>query len=88
MSSMEAVTQYVDRKSELEERIQLLESERASVIAVIASLKEKLAILELERNATSLANEVEALRTEKTVLEEKIATYAIESPAVGDGYQV
>ncbi len=85
---MEAVQQYVDRKVELEERVQGLESERSSLISDIASLKERLAILELEHNATSLAGEVEALRTEKSVLEEKIATYIIESPPAGDGYQV
>lgn len=85
---METVQQYVDRKAELEERIQALESERSSLISDMASLKERLAILELERNATSLASEVEALRTEKAVLEEKIATYIIESPTTGEGYQV
>jgi hypothetical protein len=58
------------------------------LISDIASLKERLAILELERNASSLSSEVEALRTEKAVLEEKIATYIIESPATGEGYQV
>lgn len=85
---METVTQYIDRKPELEERIQMLESERSSLINDIVSLKERLAILELERNAASLAGEIEALRTEKAVLEERIATYTIESRTAGEGYQV
>ncbi len=85
---METVQQYVDKKAELEERVQGLESERSSLISDIASLKERLAILELEHNATSLATEVDALRTEKSVLEERIATYLVESPPAGEGYQV
>jgi len=85
---METVQQFVDRKAELEQRLQGLESERSSLISDIASLKDRLAILELERNASSLAGEVEALRTEKSVLEEKIATYLVESPVNAEGYQV
>ena len=85
---MEAVSQYVDHKTELEGHIEALEAEQASLIADIAALKEKLATLELERHASSLASDIEALRTEKTVLEEKIASYSIESAASSEGYQV
>ncbi len=85
---MEAVAQYVDHKTELEGRIEALEAEQASLIADISALKEKLATLELERHVSSLASDVEALRTEKTVLEEKIASYAVESTAPNEGYQV
>jgi len=72
---MEVVTEYVDHRAELEERIRSLESEQTVLLAEISSLKEKLTTLELERHATSLSNEVEALKTEKAVLEEKVATY-------------
>jgi predicted nucleic acid-binding Zn-ribbon protein len=85
---LEAVTEYADRKSELETRIEALEAEQASLIADISALKEKLTMLELERHASSLASDVEALRTEKTVLEEKIASYSVESEASNEGYQV
>ncbi|MDA4116860.1 MAG: hypothetical protein OK455_00755 [Thaumarchaeota archaeon] len=84
---MEVITEYVDHRAELEERIRSLESEQTTLTTEIASLKEKLTTLELERHATSLSNEVEALRTEKAVLEEKISTYS--SPiAQMESYQV
>jgi predicted nucleic acid-binding Zn-ribbon protein len=73
---MEVITEYVDHKAELEERIRSLESEQSTLLTEISSLKEKLTTLELERHATSLSNEVEALRTERAVLEEKIATFS------------
>jgi len=85
---MEVITQYADHKTELEERIHALEAEQASLITGISALKERLTELELERHASSLANEVEALRTEKAVLEEKISSYAVESVASSEGYQV
>jgi len=85
---MEAVSQYLDHKAELEGRVEALESEQASLIAEISALKEKLTTLELERHARSLANDVEALRTEKTVLEEKIASYSTESAVAIEGYQI
>ena len=84
---MEVITEYVDHRSELEGRIRSLESEQTTLLTEIASLKDKLATLELERHAASLSNEVEALRTEKAVLEEKISTFA--SPiAPTESYQV
>ena len=84
---MATVTELVDQKAQLEERIRSLEEERATLIENIAALKERLANLELERHACSLASEVEALRTEKVVLEEKIATYE-PSTTASEGYQV
>lgn len=84
---MEVITEYVDHRAELEERIHSLESEQTVLLTEIASLKEKLTTLELERHASSLSNEVEALRTEKAVLEEKISTYA-SSVARSESYQV
>ena len=87
MIFMEVITEYVDHRTELEERIRSLESEQSALLTEISSLKEKLTTLELERHATSLSNEVEALRTEKAVLEEKISTYS--SPiAPNESYQV
>jgi chromosome segregation ATPase len=87
MVFMEVITEYVDHRTELEERIRSLESEQSTLLTEISSLKEKLTTLELERHATSLSNEVEALRTEKAVLEEKISTYS--SPLAHDeSYQV
>jgi hypothetical protein len=85
---MEVVTQYVDRKTELDEKIRGLEAEQSRLIGDISALKEKLTTLEMERHASSLATDVEALRTEKVVLEEKIASYSVESAASREGYQV
>jgi hypothetical protein len=62
---METVTQHMNEKTELEERIRMLELEKSSLLSDLSSLKEKLATLELERYAASLDSEVEALRTEK-----------------------
>ena len=72
---MQAVEQYSDRKTELEGKIRSLESEKTFLVSDIAALKEKVTELELEKQATSLQGEVDALRTEKAVLEEKAATY-------------
>jgi chromosome segregation ATPase len=84
---MSTVTELIDRKTELEGRITGLEEERASLINDIVTLKERLTNLELERHASTLAGEVEALRTEKAVLEEKVVAYA--SPSTpSEGYQV
>jgi len=87
-SLMAVVTQYADHRTELEERIRALEAEQTSLIGDISTLKEKLTELELERHASSLSNQVEALRTEKAVLEEKISSYSVESAASSEGYQV
>ena len=72
---MEAVTEYADQRTELEEKIRSLESEKATLLADVASLKEKIATFELEKSANALDSEVQALRTEKAVLEEKAASY-------------
>ena len=75
---MEAVTEYADRRTELEEKIRSMEADKASLLSGIASLKEKIAAFELEKSANTLESEVEALRTEKAVLEEKAASYEAE----------
>lgn len=76
MVIMEAVTQYLDRKTELEEKIRSLEAEKDTLRADISALKEKVATLELERAASALESEVQSLKNEKTALEEKVATFA------------
>jgi uncharacterized protein YlxW (UPF0749 family) len=76
--TMATVTEYADQKTELEEKIRSLEAEKASLLAGIASLKEKIATYELEKSAAALESEVQALRTEEAVLSEKAATYEAE----------
>ena len=87
-SSMELITQYANRRAELEDRIQSLEGEHSLLIADISALKERLTTLELERHAASLSTEVEALRTEKAVLEEKIATFSNPISSSGESYKI
>jgi predicted nucleic acid-binding Zn-ribbon protein len=85
--TMEVVTEYADQRTELEEKIRSFEAEKASLLADIASLKEKIATFELEKSAATLESEVQALRTEKAVLDEKAASYEAEAgytlPPVG-----
>lgn len=76
---MEAVTQFADRKTELEEKIRSLEAEKADLLSGIASLKEKIAAYELEKTVATLESEVQSLRTEKAVLDEKAAAYEAEA---------
>ncbi|MDG6956162.1 MAG: hypothetical protein JRN30_02400 [Nitrososphaerota archaeon] len=76
---MEVVTEYADQRTELEEKIRSLDTEKASLLADIDSLKEKIATLELEKSANELESQVQALRTEKAVLEEKVASYESEA---------
>jgi len=52
-----------------------LEAEKASLLSDIAFLKEKIARYERSNTSYALESEVEALRTEKAVLEEKAAGY-------------
>ncbi len=75
MVIMEAVTQYADRKAELEEKVRSLEAEKSGLLGEVAALKEKVAMLELERAASSLQSEVEMLKNEKAALEERVAEY-------------
>jgi predicted nucleic acid-binding Zn-ribbon protein len=91
MIIMEAVTTYVDRKTELETKIQSFEAEKSSLLAAISVLKEKVATLELERAASSLESEVESLKSEKAALEEKVAEYTSApyegQPPTAEGFQ-
>lgn len=73
------VSEYADQRTELEEKIRSLEAEKASFLSDIASLKEKIATFELAKSSKALDSEVQALRTEKAVLEEKAAAYEAEA---------
>jgi peptidoglycan hydrolase CwlO-like protein len=74
---MTVVIEYVSRKAELEEKIKSLESEKNSLISDIAALKEKISMMELERIAKALESEVQTLRNEKELLEQRAAEYNI-----------
>lgn len=76
MVIMEAVMEYADRKTELEEKIQSLGAEKNLLLAEVSALREKVATLELERAASALQSEVEVLKNEKAALEEKVTEYA------------
>jgi uncharacterized protein YlxW (UPF0749 family) len=87
---MEVVTEYADQRTKLEEKVRSLEAEKTSLLADIDSLKEKIAKSELAKSVNALEGEVQALRTEKAVLEEKAASYEAEAgytlpPVVGEG---
>jgi len=73
--NMETVTQFADRKAELEEKIKSLDAEKSALLTEVAALKEKVATLELERAASTLQSEVEMLKNEKAALQEKVAEY-------------
>ncbi len=86
---MATVTEYVDQKTELEGKIRSLEAERTTLLSDITSLKEKVASFELQRTAETLEEEVNSLRTEKAVLEEKMSAFTSEEqkPQPTEGYQ-
>jgi len=73
---METVTEYADRKTELEGKIGSLETERNSLLGDITALKERVSTLELEKAVNMLEGEVQ---TEKAVLEEKAAKFSEET---------
>lgn len=72
---MEAVSACADRRTELKEKVRSMEAEKAALLADIASLKGRIAVLELEKCSRTLEIELQALRTEKAGLEEKASTY-------------
>jgi predicted nucleic acid-binding Zn-ribbon protein len=79
LAIMEVVSEYADPRTELEEKIRSMEAEKASLLADVASLKGRIATLELEKCANTLETELQALRTEKAVLEEKASSYEAET---------
>lgn len=90
---MQAVSEFANHRTELVERVRFMEAEKASLLADIASLKGRIAVLELERCARILETELLALRTEKAVLEEKASTYEAKTgyavpPSSAEGHPV
>jgi hypothetical protein len=83
LTTLEVVSEFADRRTELVEKVRSMEAEKASLLADIASLKGRIAVLELGKCAKTLEAELQALRTEKTALEEKASAYE-----VGAGYDI
>ena len=77
---MEAA-QYPDKKTEREQNIAALEAEKTSLQSDLVTMREKLAQLEYEKSVRTLQGEIQALRTERTALEEN--THAYEEEAKG-----
>jgi uncharacterized coiled-coil DUF342 family protein len=65
---------FPTRKSELEERLDRLEQEKAGLIAEVQSLREKRTLLDLENKAASLQQTVDALQKEKEDLVGQISS--------------
>jgi predicted nucleic acid-binding Zn-ribbon protein len=76
---LEVTTEYADQMTKVEGRIRLLEAEKASLTSDVAFLNEKIAALELAKSSNALECEVQALRKETAVLEEKAASYEAEA---------
>jgi membrane-bound lytic murein transglycosylase B len=79
-SSSNNNSQFATRRSQLREKIRALETERTALEREIATLKEKVDVVELERYSTSLDNEVGTLKIEKAILEEKVANASFFQP--------
>ena len=67
---------FQTRKSELEQKLDRLEQDRAALIAEVQSLRERRTLLELAAKASSLQQTVDLLRKEKEELEIQIASLA------------
>ena len=67
-------------KAELEASLSRLEEERKTLMRDIESLKESVAIKTLERDERRIQSEVEALRVQKTELEERLKSFSDASP--------
>ncbi|MGA2663673.1 MAG: hypothetical protein ABSF83_01840 [Nitrososphaerales archaeon] len=72
METIETTTSFADTKNQLEGRIRHLEEQRAALQGDIESLNETITIKTLERNASSLENQVQSLRIEKIALEDRV----------------
>ncbi|MGA2664604.1 MAG: hypothetical protein ABSF83_06655 [Nitrososphaerales archaeon] len=66
--------EFQRKKSELEEKLERLESERASLITEVEGLRQRRTLLELEKKSASLQATVDMLKMEKTDLEGQIAS--------------
>jgi uncharacterized coiled-coil DUF342 family protein len=66
--------EFQNKKSELEEKLQSLESERASLLAEVEALRQKRTLLDLEKKGAALQATVDMLKTEKADLENQISS--------------
>jgi chromosome segregation ATPase len=66
--------EFQKKKSELEERLEKLESERASLLAEVEALRQRRTLLDLEKKGAALQATVEMLKSEKADLEGQIAS--------------
>jgi len=74
---MELIQSLADRKTELEDKIQALDAEKATLLEEIPNLKENLTVLKLEHHAQALENEVSNLKAERSNLMQEIASYTV-----------
>ena len=66
--------EFQKHKTNLEERLEQLERERATLIAEVSSLREKRVILGLQKKADSLQETVDMLKKEKVDLENEVSS--------------
>jgi uncharacterized coiled-coil DUF342 family protein len=66
--------EFQTKKSELEERLERLESERASLLQEVEALRQKRTLIDLEKKGAALQATVDMLKTEKADLEGQIAS--------------
>jgi uncharacterized protein (DUF3084 family) len=66
--------EFQKKKSDLEERLEGLENERASLLAEVEALRQKRTLLDLEKKGAALQATVEMLKTEKADLENQISS--------------
>ncbi len=66
--------EFQKMKSDLEERLQSLENERASLLAEVEALRQKRTLLDLEKKGAALQATVDMLKTEKADLENQISS--------------
>ena len=66
--------EFQKRKTELEGKLEKLESERASLMEEVEELRQKRTLLDLEKKRTALQATVDMLRREKADLEGQISS--------------
>ena len=75
LKQMAVFAEYSNKITELGEKARELAFRRNALHAEVESLKDRLALLQLEREVNSLQNEIEALVKEKSELNEKLAAF-------------
>jgi len=73
--SLQTVIGAEGEKAELQHRIAALEEERATLTRDIESLREAISVRQLRSTASHIQSEVDALRAEKTGLQEQLSTF-------------